>query len=57
MRCTLTPRSDGLVWERSDFEPDGVHPSAKGALKVATKLFEFFESDPSAQPWFFSQPR
>lgn len=51
----LTPRSDGLVWERSDFEPDGVHPSAQGALKVATKLFEFFRSDPSARPWFFSQ--
>ncbi len=53
----LTPRSDGLLWERSDFEPDGVHPSAQGALKVATKLFEFFESDPSAQHWFFSRPR
>jgi hypothetical protein len=50
----LKPRGDGLVWERSDFEPDGVHTSAQGALKVATKLFEFFESDPSAQSWFFS---
>ena len=50
----MTPRSDGLIWERSDFEPDGVHPSAQGALKVGTKLLEFFESDPSAQPWFFS---
>ena len=53
----LAPRSDGLIWERSDFEPDGVHPSAQGALKVATKLFEFFEHDRTAQPWFFSQPR
>jgi hypothetical protein len=53
----LTPRSDGLIWERSDFEPDGVHTSAQGALKVATKLFEFFESDPSAQHWFISHPR
>ncbi len=53
----LTPRSDGLIWERSDFEPNGVHPSAQGALKVGTKLFEFFENDPSAQHWFFSQPR
>ncbi len=53
----LTPRSDGLIWKRSDFEPDGVHTSPQGALKVATKLFEFFESDPSAQPWFISQPR
>jgi len=53
----LTPRSDGLLWERSDFEPDGAHPSAQGALKVATKLFEFFETDPSAQHWFISRPR
>jgi hypothetical protein len=50
----LRPRSDGLIWERSDFEPDGVHTSAQGALKVATKLFEFLESDPAAQHWFFS---
>ena len=53
----MTPRSDGLIWERSDFESDGVHPSAQGALKVGTRLFEFFENDPTAQPWFFSQPR
>lgn len=51
-----SPRGDGLVWERSDFEPDGVHPSAQGALKVATKLLEFFQSDPTSQRWFFSQP-
>ena len=51
-----TPRNDGLTWERSDFEPDGVHPSAQGALKVATELFEFFESDSSARLWFFCQP-
>ncbi len=49
-----TPRSDGLIWERSDFEPDGAHTSAQGALKVATKLFEFLERDPAAQHWFFS---
>ena len=47
-----TPRSDGLIWERGDFEPDGVHPSAQGALRVATKLFEFFESDLTTKPWF-----
>ena len=51
----LTPRSDGLIWERSDFELDGAHTSAQGALKVATKLYEFLESDSSAQSWFFSQ--
>ena len=50
----LTPRSDGLIWERSDFEPDGVHPSAQGALKVATMLLEFFQKDTAAKPWFSS---
>ena len=49
----LTPRSDGLIWERSDFEPDGVHPSAQGVLKVATMLLEFFQNDTAAKPWFF----
>jgi hypothetical protein len=50
----MTPRSDGLIWERSDFEPDGVHPSAQGALKVAAMLLEFFQNDTAAKPWFFS---
>lgn len=53
----LTPRSDGLIWERGDFELDGVHTSAQGAMKVATKLYEFLEHDSSAQSWFFSYPR
>jgi hypothetical protein len=50
----LTARSDGLIWERSDFEPDGVHTSAQGALKVATMLLEFFQKDTAAKRWFFS---
>jgi hypothetical protein len=50
----LRPRSDGLMWERSDFEPDGVHTSAQGALKVATMLLDFFQNDTAAKPWFFS---
>ena len=48
----LRPRSDGLIWERSDFEPDGVHTSAQGALKVATMLLEFFQKDTAAKLWF-----
>ena len=52
----LTPRRDGLSWVRGDFDSDGVHPSAQGALKVATMLLEFFESDAPAQRWFFSKP-
>jgi hypothetical protein len=50
----LTPRSDDLIWERSDFEPDGVHTSAQGALKVARMLLDFFQNDTAAKPWFFS---
>ena len=50
----LRPRSDGLMWERCDFEPDGVHTSAQGALKVATMLLDFFQNDTAAKPWFFS---
>jgi hypothetical protein len=50
----LSPRSDGLVWERNDFQSDGVHPSTPGALKVATMLLEFFQKNPSAKPWFLS---
>jgi len=50
----LTPRSDGLIWERNDFEPDGVHTSPQGALKVATMLQQFFQNDIAAKPWFFS---
>jgi hypothetical protein len=51
----LTPRSDNLVWERSDFDVDGVHPSPRGALKVANKLLEFFERDVTARPWFLGR--
>jgi lysophospholipase L1-like esterase len=50
----LTPRSDGLLWERSDFESDGVHPSAQGALKVATMFLEFLQKDTAAKLWFVS---
>jgi hypothetical protein len=50
----MTPRGDGLIWKRSDFEPDGVHPSAQGVLKVATMLLDFFQNDTSAKPWFLA---
>ncbi|MGI8890079.1 MAG: hypothetical protein ACR2G0_04765 [Chthoniobacterales bacterium] len=50
----LRPRSDGLIWERSDFEADGVHNSAQGALKVALMLLEFFQKDATAKPWYDS---
>jgi hypothetical protein len=50
----ITPRkSDGLVWERKDFEKDGVHPTRKdGARKVAEQLLKFFKTDAGASTWF-----
>jgi hypothetical protein len=43
---------DGLVWERSDFVGDGVHPSPTGRKKVSDLLLNFFTTDPDARSWF-----
>ena len=43
---------DGLVWDRSDFGPDGVHPSDPGRGKVARRLLNFLSTDALARPWF-----
>lgn len=43
---------DKLVWERSDFVGDGVHPSDSGREKVAQLLLGFFTGDPLAKSWF-----
>lgn len=40
------------MWERGDFGPDGVHPSATGRHKVATLLLDFLTTDPLAKSWF-----
>ena len=48
----LTPRSDGLTWELTDFEQDGIHPSASGRSKVADLLWDFFSTDTTSTPWF-----
>lgn len=48
----LTPRSDGLIWECADFAPDGTHPSAQGADKVASMLLDMFQNDSTAEPWY-----
>lgn len=50
----LTPRSDGLVWQCSDFATD-VHPSASGEEKVARMLLEFMHADPTTRPWFVGE--
>lgn len=48
----LVPRSDGLTWQCSDFQSDGVHPSDSGRQKVATRLLNFFKTNETARRWF-----
>lgn len=47
-----TPRSDGLVWNRSDIDTDGVHPSQSGETKVGGLMLAFFKSSPYTKCWF-----
>ncbi len=47
-----TPRSDGFLWNRSDFEDDGLHPSQNGESKVGLTLLEFFKNSPYSKCWF-----
>lgn len=48
----LTPRSDGLTWQATDFQTDGTHPSPNGQKKVASLLLNFFKTDPTSASWF-----
>jgi len=50
-----TPNGQGLAWFPEDFESDGVHPSASGEQKVASRLSQFFSASPSAQAWWPKQ--
>ena len=48
----LNARSDGLIWEQSDFNSDGTHPATSGRTKVGTMLLDFVLDSPFTQPWF-----
>lgn len=48
----INPRSDGLIWETTDFQPDLTHPSPSGVKKVGTMLLDFFLTSPYTMPWF-----
>lgn len=47
-------RSDGLVWRREDFGPDGMHPSMLGREKVAGMLMRFLKTDATSKSWFLA---
>jgi hypothetical protein len=46
------PRGDGVAFLPTDFEPDGLHPSASGEAKVADLLQAFITSSPPARRVF-----
>lgn len=50
----LNPRSDGLIWEQSDMQMDGVHPSRAGQGKVGQMLMDFFSTSPFTRCWFLA---
>ena len=49
-----TPRSDGFLWNRTDFKEDGMHPSQSGESKVGVTLLEFFKNSPYTKCWFMA---
>ena len=53
----LSARSDGLIWEVTDFvTTDGTHPSTSGRKKVAEALLTFVKTDMTAKTWFLKTP-
>jgi hypothetical protein len=48
----LVPRSDGLIWDRADFEENGVSPSQAGETKMSGLLLDFFKTSPYTRCWF-----
>jgi hypothetical protein len=52
----VKPRGDGLTYAKSDFGPDGTHPSPTvGRDKVARLLLNLFKTDPTARLWFLAR--
>jgi hypothetical protein len=49
-----TPRTDGFLWNREDFEEDGLHPSQNGESKVAFALLAFFKNSIYTRCWFMA---
>lgn len=49
-----TPRSDGLVWNCSDYVADGTHPGTTGRQKVAAMLNTFMTTDTATTPWYLA---
>ena len=45
-------RSDGLEWQCSDFNSDGIHPATGARQKVSDMLLNFFKNDSTAKKWF-----
>jgi hypothetical protein len=52
----LVPRSDGLIWQCSDYASDGTHPNPVGSLKVANMLLDMCHLDPTAVEWYVGTP-
>jgi hypothetical protein len=48
----LNPRSDGLIWQQTDFQSDGTHPSQSGEQKVGSMLLNFMLTSEFTQEWF-----
>jgi hypothetical protein len=49
------PRSDGLTWVLSDFNPsDGTHPATGARQKIGAMLVSFFKTEPETQCWFLA---
>lgn len=47
-----TPRNDGLFYQCSDYQTDGVHPATGARDKIANQLLNFFKTDSIAKRWF-----